>query len=441
MFVKYAHPAKQGRDRRVKEKLGDGHVVRDTKGREDVRKIKEIDRAVEQLAHALLTGKLAVREEQHDQPLTLAEGFAKALDLTAGKYPTKTRRYEEVDRARKKLERVLGKQRLWTAIKPGDVRRIWRKLAADFKASGSDEPTCGPRQAEVTIDALYSVATWLREEELIPSDALLPMSKWRAKLKDEWQKLTGKAVEPKRLRYTEEEFGRLVTACHHPDVDPRFALAFDLGGEQRLGQVLRCWRSHLDVKPVVTSALADAEPGRLGQLIVQGNGHKAAAPVMLTPDQRRAVDAALAGYLSDYESLYRAGEIADYPLFPANRFRKGKAKVSASPQPLTRDAALKMFRELERVAGVETVKGRGWYGYRRAATDLAEDVEQDERVLNSITGHRDSTTRRLVYQDRERPEVLNKAAETRARLRERAAATARAADRGPATSSQSAASA
>src|SRR5215208_1651676 len=110
-FVKYTHPAKQGRDRRVKEKLGDGHTVRDAKGREDAKKIKAIDRVVEKLAHALLSGKLAVPEERPDKPLTLLEGFARVLDLATGKYPTKTRRYGEVDRARRKLERILGKQR------------------------------------------------------------------------------------------------------------------------------------------------------------------------------------------------------------------------------------------------------------------------------------------------------------------------------------------
>lgn len=61
--------------------------------------------------------------------------------------------------------------------------------------------------------------------------------------------------------------------------------------------------------------------------------------------------------------------------------------------------------------------GRGWYGVRRVASDQAEDVEHDERVLNSITGHPDSTTRRLVYQDRDRPEVLKKAAITRTKVR------------------------
>ena len=89
--------------------------------------------------------------------------------------------------------------------------------------------------------------------------------------------------------------------------------------------------------------------------------------------------------------------------------------------------SLGMFRELERIARVSEMRGRGWYGVRRIAADVAEDVEQDERVLNSITGHRDSTTRRLVYQDRQRPAVLNKAAATRNLVRQKAVAEAEAA--------------
>jgi integrase len=87
------------------------------------------------------------------------------------------------------------------------------------------------------------------------------------------------------------------------------------------------------------------------------------------------------------------------------------------PAP-TGDAARKAFHELEAIAEVPSVRGRGWYGVRRTASDVAEDLEKDERVLNSISGHRNSTTRRLVYHDRERPEVLNRAAITRAKVRQ-----------------------
>jgi hypothetical protein len=44
-------------------------------------------------------------------------------------------------------------------------------------------------------------------------------------------------------------------------------------------------------------------------------------------------------------------------------------------------------------------------GIRRKATDVYEDYESDERVLNDQTGHRNSETRRNAYQEREREEI------------------------------------
>ncbi|MGI9077705.1 MAG: hypothetical protein ACR2G6_10300, partial [Gemmatimonadaceae bacterium] len=69
------------------------------------------------------------------------------------------------------------------------------------------------------------------------------------------------------------------------------------------------------------------------------------------------------------------------------------------------------------VAGVASVPGRGWYGIRRVTTDAAADITTDERVLNLVSGHKDSSTRRLVYQDRGRPEDLNRAADVRGHVR------------------------
>ena len=57
---------------------------------------------------------------------------------------------------------------------------------------------------------------------------------------------------------------------------------------------------------------------------------------------------------------------------------------------------------------------------RRKASDVYEDFESDERVLNSATGHRSSDTRRKKYQQRDRPEILAKTAETRRRVRSEA---------------------
>lgn len=417
VFVKYSSPDKRGRDRREKAKLPGDYTVRDAKGRLDKKRLRDVEAAVYAFATPLLIGKRPTPAAEADGPLTLSEGFERALDIGSGKYPTKSARWQEVKRARAKLERMLGVNTAMAEIKPGDVRRVWRTLAAAFARRVNDHAACGVRQTEVTVDALYSVASWLREEGELPPDALLPIPKWRAKLKTDWEQITETSVAPDRPRHTDDEMRRLFRHMHDPRVDPRFALAFDLGGEQRMGQVLRCQRSQLELPAVDHARLRELPAGQLGLARIRGSGKKSAMPVVLTADQRVAIEAALMGYLADFELAWRSGQIADYPLFPAGRFKKGKARVVAGARPLTRDAALKMFYELEQVAGVSHIPGRGWYGVRRVATDLAENVEKDERVLNSITGHRDSTTRRLVYQDSERSDVLIRAAEVRAEVR------------------------
>jgi len=418
VHMKYSSPDRHGRDRRVKQKLDGDLGVRDVRGRLDQRKIRDIDAAVHAIAAQLTLGEVPRTAVRDERPLTLTDGFRLVLDFETGKFPTRTRRWEEVKRAAGKLERILGGNRAWTEITPADARKVWRSLADAAKKVVTGDHVTGARQAEVTLDALYSTANWLRDESRIPQTACLPAIRWRQKLRDDWQAITDTVITPSRPRHTHEEMVRLFAHLHDDQVDPRFALAFDLGGEQRLGQVLRCRRSHLELPAIDRDVLRLGGAGpHLGVVRVVGSGKKRASPIALTADQRTAVEAALSGYLSLYEEAWRGGEIEDYPLFPAGRFKQGKAKLVDQPKVLSRDAARKMFRQLEAVSSVTSVKGRAWYGVRRIATDVAEDVEKDERVLNSLTGHRDSSTRRLVYQDRERPELLARAAATREKIR------------------------
>jgi len=97
-----------------------------------------------------------------------------------------------------------------------------------------------------------------------------------------------------------------------------------------------------------------------------------------------------------------------------------RAKPSVPNRTIGKRGLLDLFRKLEEIAGVASVPGRGWYGIRRHATDVYEDYEADERVLNDQTGHRSSETRREVYQEKEREETRAKSARTRRRVRESA---------------------
>src|SRR5690606_23417397 len=135
---------------------------------------------------------------------------------------------------------------------------------------------------------------------------------------------------------------------------------------------------------------------------------------------------------------FQAGLRDDYPIFPAGRLKydippsrrprrsRGdfpesdsirRAKPTVSDQPIGKSALTDLFHALERIAGVEPIPGRGWYGIRRKATDVYEDYETDERVLNDQTGHRSSDTRREVYQEKQREEVRARSAATRRRVR------------------------
>lgn len=63
----------------------------------------------------------------------------------------------------------------------------------------------GARTAEYMCDRVDGVASWLRQEELIPDAAALPKRNWKVRLKQEWQTLTGVRVEPKRPRHKVDE--------------------------------------------------------------------------------------------------------------------------------------------------------------------------------------------------------------------------------------------
>lgn len=99
--------------------------------------------------------------------------------------------------------------------------------------------------------------------------------------------------------------------------------------------------------------------------------------------------------------------------------QRGLARYREEPKSLSRDAALTMFYEVEAVAGVEHVTGRGWYGVRRVASDVLEDVEKDERVQDTILANRKSV-RQGRYQERGRKRILDRARETREIMRGRA---------------------
>jgi integrase len=351
--------------------------------------------------------------------LTLRAGFDLATAVPTGLYVLESEHLRDVRRAVRDILDTIGKtergdDRTWDVLNNAAVRELWIGLARRFKATGQG----GPVWTERCVVVLLQISGWLAAEERIARPLAMKKT-WREQLRREWEQFTSSRITRSTPRHSEEEIRSIFAALDRPEVDPRIALAIELGAEARLGQVSRLMRSHVDLSAVGVFGL--------GRVTVHGAGKKFGVQRDLAPEERAAIDRALSGYLKALEEAFQNGIRADYPMFPSGRLRYDvspsrmpkrkklqltastrRAKLSVSNKPLGKWALNDFFHELERLAGVEPVPGRGWYGIRRRATDVYEDYEKDERVLNDQTGHKKSETRREVYQERDREAIWGK---------------------------------
>ena len=363
-------------------------------------------------------GQLAVPVAVH--PLTLREGLALATDPERGKYPVDTPHRRELTRSLQHAMRKLGAGRPWESITMGDLRALWRDRIKALR----EQQLVGHRSAQIVIRDVLSLAAWLRAEKHIPATACVFDGKmWKDALLADWRQLSHEHRDPevKRPRHTVDELRRILAAA--PRVDPRLGLALELGAEGRLGQVLRSRRTDLN-----RSA---------GEFTIWGVGHKKGTVLELTAVQRQAVERALTiGYLRELEAGYQADGI-DYPLFPAGRLagtRVGPSERSkhgsvydaslgvaqakhATHQSIDETAVRTWFHEAEALAGVPNVRGRGWYGLRRAGVDGAAEEGISREGMQEFGGWADSQVPDRIYRDRERKKARGEAARTRATIR------------------------
>ena len=446
VFVRFNNPDKPGGEKRDRKSLG--IVVRDAKtGRVDPKLVRAAELAVQQFQARLLVGKLPAPTALESKPnaasvaappreptfavLTIRAGFDLALDIERGKYGSnRTRRYDQMLKYRERLfgglqhaVPLLDRKLTWDAFVPAEARALWRRMADRNVASKGHE--FGVRAAEGVVDAIYSVAAWLREESVLAPDVARAPAQWRKALKEEWAQRTGqRRSRPHRPRHTVGEYRRIFATITDPRVDPRIRLAIELAAECRTGQVLRCMRRMLALPVVTPNDYESAPSGTLGNIEIPGAGKKHGEVVVFTPEQRRAVDDSLAGYLANYEAAWRAGQIDDYHLFPGSRMRmldqagrRWTRRVRSDVKPLSRDGARIAFKDLEAIAKVDHVEGRGWYGLRRIAADLAESATTDDRVKDRLGGWQNSETRKQIYQDRHTDALRVEAANVRRALR------------------------
>jgi hypothetical protein len=429
--LRYSDSHKAGRDKRRKLFLDSALKVRNARGTIERQLVRTVEETVKQINARLVSGTPVQQpdaEEKNDE-LTLADGFRKLLhpkfgkfsDVTAKhvKYHVRPRSKIAITTLRAELDATGEPMPTWTTFRPAHARILWRALALTYKK----RKTGGMRAAEQIVDALYSAAAWLRQEEYIPPTACIAPPKWRKQLKEEWQEITGVVYVVQRPRHSRTEVRQIFDVLADPNakIDPRIRLAIELGAELRGGQVLRTKRSQLEIPSLTPDAyetlymadLASSEPtGVLGRVAILGRPKKPGEVVIFTPEQRRAVDTALEGYLRDWEAQYQ-GNGVDYYLFPAGKLVKGVSKVVPCSKVVNELGPLKWFRELEVVAGVTHMLGRGWYGLRRSGTDVAPDYSSDARELNALGGWTDSETRETIYQDRQALPVRARASAVR----------------------------
>lgn len=258
---------------------------------------------------------------------------------------------------------------------------------------------------------LYAVASWLRQEGLIPDSAAIPRANWKVKLREEWRALTGHRVEVQRPRHQVDEVAAIFAAL--PKAHPRLRLLIELAAERRAGQAVRAKRSDLTL---------DEEVGGfgLGRFIVHGAGKKHGETVDLHPELRALVDEELStGYLEEAEAAYQRGEISDYFLFPTGKLQRGAyvPLCRATDKPLSGSKpsarSLANWRQLRAWSTGRGGRSTASAGRPRTLREFAQDAQ----VLNRISGHSDSATRERIYQDPQNERVRARTAEARHNMR------------------------
>lgn len=371
-----------------------GFTLRDAKGKVSKDAEKRARRAADEHYGRLIAGGAMPAAPAHE--LTIAEGWSLAIDDERGKWRKDTAHRREMARALDRAKATWGARTAWNAIDRGEMRRLWRAELKRVRATGRD----GVRSAEIVMARVVAVANWLREEGKISGTACLPWGGMKAEMADDFG-----SYAVKRLRYSADEYRAILAAA--PLVDVRWALLLTLGAEYRLGQVSRSLRSQLD-------------PDK-GTLMIRGAGKKRGTLVVLTADQHEAVHVALGGWLQPLELAYLTRGM-DYPLFPGWRvpMRDGVPVLRAdhaSREPLNRTTLRYWLEATEAKAQVAHVEGRGWYGLRRVAVDLAKASGISREGLQQSGGWADAQVPDRIYADQEARYAAEEAAKVRAKIR------------------------
>jgi integrase len=377
----------------------------------------------ERMAEAATADAAAIEQA----PLTIGETDEKLTDPAHGKYPTATQHRRETLNALNFARTVWGSQRTWNSIVKADIRALGRARIQQLRK----QERIGLAGAEHTVQRILTVAQWLRDEELIEPGACVPPKNWKEQLSTYWVEVTGapELPAPFRPRFTIEEALKIADAAG--SVDPRLEVILWLAPNQRMAQVARLRRSNIDLAAKVL------------RIPTRGRKKKGAVIAMSDDEFDVLMRALTDGYLRDLEKAYLAGEITDYPVFPAGSMpgsrlhREGRDSVSKWPswRPpsaptatverhvtagfVDRGTIADWFAIAEEKAGVPHVEKRGPRGARRTFVDEAKKEKISREGLTSTGGWADPQMADRIYADEEQMHAAEEARDVRTRIRKR----------------------
>lgn len=392
--------------KRRKESLG--YPVRSGKRGWDWEALQRARDAAEDRVAELRLGQL--RKDVADEQVTVGSAMALYHDPERGGVRGAASTIHRHKFARRKWEEWLGADTPWNAVMPADVEGLIRKYLDKEMA-----PTA--RELLKNLRACYN---WLRRKRglkhLVDPTESLSMAE------------VMEGHEPNRPRYTPEEARRLVAV--RDEVDPRFSLLLALMDDSGARREALRRMTRACVNPPLTFDPGERAPH--GWVVLPNLKGQQPGPTFLTAFQRREIDRALTGYLSELERIYQETG-RDYPLFPAARVRdtadgvvrpfarqdeqmRWRPAQSKAYEPVSPARTREWLIEAEQKAGVEHVPGRGWHGIRRAVADYLEEAT-DLATLTTALGWSSQSVPESIYLEKGKLEKRGRAREAMERKR------------------------
>lgn len=264
-----------------------------------------------------------------------------------------------------------------------------RQMKANAASTGL--PYCSTaKRAAMT---LVRIASWLHAQKPESGASPLTVENVSQDVQKIWQSTFQTGTKGEKPRHDPLEYQRLIVGLYDPatPIDPRARLAFLMNVERRTGQVRRVMRTDITM-----------EHGRPFAFRISATGNKKTNDLYLFVD-RAAEELELAltsGYLCKYEEAYKQGKIKNYPIFLQGKLTD-EGYIRFDPKkllkaPYNERSLLEEFRALEKHCNIEPIPGRGWYGLKRLAADLLDQLTEDEELKNRFFSH-DSTATRDIY--------------------------------------------